>query len=209
MSYYRKTFFLLLGILIFLGACFNLKQPSHKIEFYTLEYDPPQLTGLKPLPFVIRVERFSVAPEYNSSRIIYRDKSFTRDTYVYYRWRANPADLVTSFLSRDAQQSGLFKAVLPYDSRFPSSFLLEGSVDEFFECDTEERWEAVLSVSITFMKKNEPGSNKKILFQKHYHAREPCDRKNPRALAEAMSRAMSAVSKEIIESLYTCLKKKR
>ena len=82
-------------------------------------------------------------------------------------------------------------------------------MDEFFECDTEERWEAVLSVSIIFMEENKPGSNKKILFQKRYQAREPCDKKNPRALAEAMSRAMAAVSREIIESLYTCLKKKR
>jgi ABC-type uncharacterized transport system auxiliary subunit len=209
MNHYKKIFLLLLGITILLGACFNLKQPSHKMEFYTLEYDPPQLMNLTPLPFMITVERFSVAPEYNSNRIIYRDTSFKRDTYVYYRWRADPADLVTSFLSRDAKQSGLFKAVLPYDSRLSASYLLEGSVDEFFECDTEEGWEAVLSVSITFMGGNEPDSDKKILFQEHYHAREPCDKKNPRALAEAMSRAMSTVSKEIIESLYTCLEKKR
>ena len=164
MNYYRKRFLPLLGITILLGACFNLKQPSHKMEFYTLEYDPPQLINLTPLPCIITVERFSAAPEYNSNRIIYRDKSFKRDTYVYYRWRADPADLVTSFLSRDTQQSGLFKAVLPYDSRLPASFLLEGSVDEFLENDTEEGWEAVLSVSITFMGGNEPDGDKKVLF---------------------------------------------
>lgn len=208
MNHYKKIFLSLLGTTMLLGACINLKQPSHKIEFYTLEYDPPQLINLTPLSSLITVEHFSVAPEYNSNRIIYRDKSFKRDTYVYYRWRANPADLVTSFLSRDALQSGLFKAVLPYDSRVPASYLVEGSVDEFLECDTEEGWEAVLSVSITFMGGNEPDSDKKVLFQKHYHAREPCDKKHPRALAEAMSRAMSTVSREIIEHLYICLKEK-
>ena len=190
-----------------LGACLNLKQPSHQIEFYTLEYDPPQFTHLAPLPFLIKVERFNVAPEYNSNRIVYRDKSFARGTYIYYRWRANPADLVTSFLSRDAQQSGLFKAILPYDSRVSSSFLLEGSVDEFFESDSEERWEAVLSLSITLIEENTLDSTKKILVQKHYHAREPCDKKHPRALAAAMSRAMSTVSRDIIENLYTFLEK--
>jgi len=197
MNYYRKIFLLLLGITILLGACFNLKQPSHKMEFYTLEYDPPQLINLTPLPYIITVERFSAAPEYNSNRIIYRDKSFKRDTYVYYRWRADPADLVTSFLSRDAQQSGLFKAVLPYDSRLPASYLLEGSVDEFFESDTEERWDAVLSLSITLIEENESDNTEKILFQKHYHARKPCDKKNPRALAAAMSIAMVSVAARI------------
>lgn len=209
MHLYKKIFFLLLGISLLSGGCLNLKQPSHKIEFYTLEYDPPKIAHFKPLPFVIRLERFSAAPEYNSNRIIYRDKSFKRDAYVYYRWRTNPGDLVTSSLSRDIKQSGLFKAILSYDSRLPSSYLLEGSVDEFFEWDAEERWEAILSISITLMAENEQDSSKRVLFQKNYHAKEPCKQKNPRALAEAMSQAMSKVSREIIETLYTCLEKKR
>jgi len=203
----HEKIFLFLLIPIAFGACLNLKQPSNKIEFYTLEYDPPPLDKLKTLPCVIRLERFSVAPEYNSDRIIYRDTSFKRDSYVYFRWRANPGDLVSSFLSRDIKQSGFFKAVLPYDSRLPSSYLLEGSVDEFFEWDAEEKWEAVLSVSITFMAENEPDINKRILFQKNYQVREPCEKKNPQALAGAMSRAMSTVSRQIIEALYTHLEK--
>lgn len=207
MNLYKKIFFLFLGTTLLLESCLNLKQPSHKIEFYTLEYDPPQVADFKPLPLVIRLERFSVAPEYNSERIIYRDKSFKRDAYVYFRWRANPSDLVTSFLSRDIKQSGLFKAVLSFDSRLPSSYLVEGSVDEFFEWDSEERWEAILSVSITLMAENDPDSSKRILFQKNYHTSEPCNQKNPRAIAEAMSQAMSKISKEIIETLYLHLKK--
>jgi len=207
MDLYKKILFLFMAIPLLLGACLNLKQPSHKIEFYTFEYDPPQVANLKPLPFVIRLERFSVAPEYSSDRIIYRDKSFKRNAYVYFRWRANPSELVTSFLSRDIKQSGLFKAVLSYDSRLPSSHLVEGSVEEFFEWDAEEIWEAILSVSITLMAENEPGRSERILFQKNYHAREPCKQKNPQALVEAMSRAMSTISREIIESLYAYLEK--
>jgi len=207
MDLYKKMFFLFMVIPLLLGACLNLKQPSHKIEFYTFEYDPPQIANLKPLPFVIRLERFRVAPEYDSTRIIYRDKSFKRNPYNYFRWRANPGELVTSFLGRDIKHSGLFKAVLSYESRLPSSHLVEGSVDEFFEWDTQRRWEAVLSVSIALMAENEPDRNKRIIFQKNYHVREPCKEKNPQALVEAMSKAMSKISKEIIESLYAYLEK--
>ena len=194
---------------IVFGACLNLKQPSNKFEFYTLEYASPPRPDLAPLPCAIRVERFSVAPEYNSDRIIYRDKSFKRDSYAYCRWRANPGDLVASFLSRDIKASGLLNAVVSSDSRIPASHLLEGSVDEFFEWDAEEKWEAVLSVSITLVAEDEPDISKRILFQKSYQVREPCEQKNPRALAGAMSRAMSAVSKHIIETLYTHLQNNR
>jgi len=209
MKLYKKILFILPGIATLLGACLNLKQPSNKIEFYTLEYDPPQLSDHKPLPCAIRLEPFTVAPEYNSDRIIYRDKSFKRDSYVYHRWHANPGNLVTSFLGRDMKNSGLFKAVLPYDTRLPSSYLLEGSVNEFLEWDAEEKWEAVLTLSITLMAGNEPDVNQRILFQKNYHAREPCKQKNPRALADAMSQAMSMISREIIETLYNHLEKNR
>lgn len=206
MDWYKKIFILFFTFPLLLSACLNLGQPRDKIEFYTLEYDPPQIAGLEPLPFVIRMERFSVAPIYNTNRIIYRDRSFKRDTYAYYKWRANPGDLVTYFLSRDIKQSGLFKAVLPHNSRFPSFYMLEGSVDEFLEWDTEENWKAILSVSITLMSENEPDISKRILFQKTYRGREVCSQKHPRSLADAMSKSMAEVSEKIIKDIYCYLK---
>jgi len=193
---------LLLGLPLILGACLNLAQPKNKVEYYTLEYDPPLWDDLPTLSCTIRVERFSVSPIYNSNRIIYRDRSFKRQAYAYYKWRANPGNLVTYLLGRDMQQSGLFKAILPSSSKFPAAFILEGTVNEFLETDTHNGWEAKLSVSIAFMEENEPDISKKILFQKTYHTNRSCRQKHPRALAEAMSLAMSEVSGEIINDIY-------
>ncbi len=202
MGRYKKSFFLVLSFSLLFGACSSVKQPGSRIQFYTLEYDPPKMDEIKPLNLVIRMERFGVAPTYNTSRIIYRDGSFKRDAYFYYKWRANPGDLVTHFLSRDMKQSGLFKAILPPNTRFPFSHKLEGTVDEFFEWDKEENWEAILSVNIVFMGENGAANEKMILFQKTYRAQEPCKQKNPTALAEAMSRAMAEISGEIINDIY-------
>lgn len=201
----RKAFIMFLA-LILSGACVTTKQPRNKIDFYTLEYEPPSAVGLSPLPVVIRVERFSVAPTYNTNRIIYRDNSFKRNTYTYHKWRANPGDLITYFLSRDLKLSGLFRAVLTYDSGFPCSHMVEGSVDEFYEWDSGGNWKAVLGVSITLMAENEPDISKRVLFQKTYRATKMCPRKNPAALAESMSMAMSEVSSEIIRDINDCLK---
>ncbi len=206
MDWHKKRFVLLLGLCLFLGACFNLRHSGHKIDYYMLEYDPPQISGLGPLFSVVKIERFTVAPSYNNNRIIYRNGSFKRNAYVYHQWRANPADLVTHFLNRDLQRCSLFKAVLPADSRYDSSYVLEGSVDEFFEWDTNETWKAVLSLTVVLIAEGEPDVSKKILSQKTYRVTEGCKHKNPQALAEAMSRAMKKVSERIIKDIYSLLR---
>lgn len=206
MNFYKKMPILFLSLPLLLGACVSLKQPSNKIGYYTLEYDPPQITGYKALPIVIRIEHFTVAPTYNTNRIIYKDESFKRNAYVYHKWSDNPGNLCAHFLSRDIQQSGLFKAVLQCNSEFPPSYMIEGSVDEFFEWDTKENWNAVLSLSVTLMAENGSDIGKRLLFQKTYNTTKPCEQKNPTALAQAMSQAMSEISLKVIKDIYNCLK---
>jgi ABC-type uncharacterized transport system auxiliary subunit len=205
MYYKTKIFSLCVSVFFLVGGCVSFKQPRNRIQHYTLEYVSPEITDLKPLPVSLKVERFSVAPAYNTNRIIYRDGSFKRDEYFYHKWRANPADMVASFLSRDIRNSGLFKAVLPQETGFPFSCVLEGSVDEFVEWDAPEAWKAVLSVTITLLAPNEPDVSKRILFQKTYQAEKPFPEKNPRGLAQAMSLAMADISMNVIRDIYAVL----
>lgn len=197
----------ILGLILGPASCANLSQPSPKIEYYTLEYAPPPVAGLGPLPWVIKVERFSAAPLHNSAQIIYRDRSYSRTAYTHDKWRSTPADLVTYFLARDLQHSGLFKAVLPHDTGQGHSHVLEGAVDEFLEWDLEESWEAVLAFTVTFMVAREPDITKRVLFQKTYHGKRPCRQRNPRALAEAMSQVMADLSAAVIRDVHGALMK--
>lgn len=192
----------LIALTLLLNACLDLKQPSNKIDYYSLEYDPPRMHGFQPVGAVIKVEQFSVAPIYNTHKIIYRDTSYQRAAYTYHRWRANPGESVTYFLARDMQQSQLFKAVLTRSSKFPYAYVLEGSVDEFLESDTAGGCQAVLALGIVFMAEHEPDMDKKILFQKTYQMSKPCKQGNPGTLAEAMSLAMSEASAKIINDVY-------
>jgi ABC-type uncharacterized transport system auxiliary subunit len=193
---------------LLIAGCVNFREPieAEKTTFYTLEYDPPAPSHLQALSAAIRVKRFSVAPTYDTNKIIYRKGAFERDAYVYHKWRDNPGALVSHFLSRDMRESGLFEAVLFHDSRIPASHILEGSVDEFLEWDAKDGWDAVLSVSIVLTEVDEMEVGKRTLLQKSYHRREPCRGKTPKALAEAMSHAMLEVSAEITEEIYSFLK---
>ena len=207
MYHFKKAYILFLGILLLPAACISLKQPSNKIEYYTLEYDAPELSGLAQLPYAIKIEPFIAAPTYNTTQIIYREQSFERDAYNYHKWRVNPGSLVTQLLSRDIRDSGPFKAVISHESRLKPSFTLEGKVEEFFELDGQDQWNAVLSLSITLVKEDKQDIDDRLIFQKSYRAMEPCEKRNPRALAAAMSLAMKRLSEEIIKDIHSTLSK--
>ena len=191
-----------IGLALILSACLDLKQPSNKIDYYSLEYEAPRQSAPQSVVEAIKVEQFSVAPIYNTHKIIYRDRSYQRAAYTYHKWRANPGETVTFLLARDMQQSQLFKAVLTRRSKFPYAYVLEGSVDEFLESDSANGCQAVLALSIVLMAEKEPDTNKKIRFQKTYQTSKPCEKGNPGAFAKAMSQAMSEVSEKIINDVY-------
>jgi ABC-type uncharacterized transport system auxiliary subunit len=205
MSHWIKTILVCVVLVFFAGACLNFKQPRNRIQHYTLEYASPELTDLQPLPVSIKVERFSVAAVYNTTRIIYREGAFKRDEYYYHKWRANPADMVTDFLTRDIRHSGRFKAVLSYGSDAPFSYTVEGSVDEFLEWDGPEGWKAVLGITVALMAGSEPDVSERVLFQKSYWAEKPVTEKNPNGLAQAMSAAMADISAAVIRDIHTAL----
>jgi ABC-type uncharacterized transport system auxiliary subunit len=198
---------LVILVLLSCCACSSFKQPAQQINYYTLEYEPPQVQGITTLPYVLKVERFSVSPMYNTLQVIYRDRSFRREAYPYEKWRASPGDLVTDYLGRDFKNSGLFKAVAPYESRVAPSLIMEGSVDEFFEWDSEDGWKAVLTVSTVLLRHPEPDLSKRIIFQKTFHAVKPCRKRNIESLSEAMSEAMAEVSAQVIRTTYQYLTK--
>ena len=110
-AYGRLLVFLTLTLLLTAACTGQLKKPARRIDFYTLEYPAPRPSVKAPLPLVLGVQRFRVAPTYNTQKIVYRDRNFKRNTYQYHKWRAEPGDLVGYFLARDLKQAGIFKAV--------------------------------------------------------------------------------------------------
>ena len=209
----KKVFipFLVLAGLLLLGinGCVTSPQPPPKTDYYTLEYDPIATDLQGPVQSIIRVERFQVAPYYNTTNIIYKETSFKINAYHYHKWRANPGDLVTYFLARDLRESGLFNGVFILSSKYPASHIIDGTLDRFYQQTIDNSWQAVLSVNITFMADYEPDISKRILFQKEYTFKKQCVQKNPRALAEAMSLAMAEISKAIIKDIHHSLTKRR
>jgi ABC-type uncharacterized transport system auxiliary subunit len=207
MSYLKRIFLITMFMLLSFVSCLNLKQPANKILYYALEYNPPEFSGMPRLSHTIKIDRFTVSPLYDNMGIVYKENEYQRDAYAYHKWRVNPGDIVTDLLTRDMRDSGLFKAVLPGGGIGTGTFyILGGNVDKFYEEDVNKDWNGILSLTINLVNEKEKDPEKKIMFQKTYLRKKKCEKKNPQALAKALSQGMNEISREIIEDIYTRLK---
>ena len=186
-----------------LSACVGrTPNPNADIQYYTLETTSPLLKDLSPLPVAIRVEKFDVSALYDTDRLIYRESAFKRNAYNYHRWRVNPGAMVTDILVRDMVVSELFDSIRISGSRFAADYVLEGTVEQFLELDQEENWQAALTLIVALIKEATPDRNAVPAFQRRYEAVETCRNENPKAVVEALSRAMAAVSEQIIRDIH-------
>lgn len=194
------SFFLML-------SCVDLKQPHPSIKRYVLEYEVPEFSGYEPLDGVIKIDTFSAAPAYNTRRIVYSSGNYERESYIYHKWDENPGEIVTHLLGRDIRQSGLFRGViLPGERVRGFSYRLGGTLEEFYESDEENKWAGVLSLTVTLVSEKDGESGDRVIFQKNYRTSEPCERKNPAALAKALSDGLKKISSVLVSDMYKAAK---
>jgi len=185
-------------LVLALGAAGCLGQhPAVMVEQYTLEYPPPRPDGAAALPVGLLVERFSLAADYSGQAMIYRPADFRRQAYQYHRWRANPADLVTDYLTRDLLSSGLLAGVFSHRQPSPARFRLQGGVREFLEMDGDGGSQAVVEVSLSLLDGDYPDLPRRLLFQRVYRQDAAMAEASAPALARGMSQAMDQLSQRL------------
>lgn len=193
---------LLLSMAITLSACLGSSRPPKPIYYYTLDYETPVAQLPHHLPCILRVERFSVSPPFNSQRIIYAHNGLQRNAYAYHQWIVAPGELLPYFLARDLRRTNGFRAVLTPDAAISATHSLHGWVEEFMEQDASPRWQAAAVINVTLISNLDPDPTRKILLQKRYRATAPCRAKTPEALAEAMSSAVAEIAKTIVKDIH-------
>jgi ABC-type uncharacterized transport system auxiliary subunit len=187
------------------AACVGSSSPAAPVYYYTLDYAPPAPSRDRPLPYVLRVARFTAAPPFNTQRIIYADKGLHRNAYASSHWIAPPGEMLAYSLARDLQQANAFQAVLWPDAALPSTHVVKGWVENFIEEGSAQPAQAVVRLNITLIDAREPDPGARVLFQKSYGAQAPCAEKTPAALARAMSTAAARLSGDIAGDIYSAL----
>lgn len=195
---------ILLAVLI--TACGLGAKPSYIVNQYTLEYPSPVMKESTSVGELVKVEQFNVAQTFNTPAMIYKEGPNLRNVDPYNRWRTKPGEMATEYLTRDLRNSGLFRAVISYNDREETRYLLDGQVYEFLDASEKDGRKAVLSLNITFLDLKKRDTAEKVIFQRDYKVAEPYTERTPPAFAQAMSRAMEKISMQIILDLQNAVK---
>lgn len=193
------------AVALALGGCMGAGSAIQPVYYYTLDYAPAPHSFAKPLPWVLRVERFSASPPFNSQRIIYADKGLHRNAYAHFQWVAQPGELLAYSLARDLRQTNAFQAVWAPDGGSPPTHLIAGWIEEFIEEDFVQPSRASVKMGISLIDVREADPVRRILFQKTFSAKVTCEAATPAALSVAMSTAVSEISTAVIEEIYSRL----
>ena len=196
---------LLLVLCLVLSACVGPSHPLQDVSYYTFSYAPPRTVTDSKLTVVLQIDPFTASPPYDTERIVYQPEPYQRNVYHYHRWQSNPADLVAQYLARDMKASGRFAAVLTNIGRLSATHVVTGMVDEILELDTKNGWEAIIDITITLSKADEPQADKAIIFQKSYRKSALSASRSPSAVVAAMSTAMADVSENVIADVFSAL----
>ncbi len=134
-------------------------KPAYLVKEYIFEYPPPTVDQVVQTNDLIKMERFSIAKDFDTRAMVYQDSPFHRGSDPYNRWRVNPNDMVTDYLLRDLRKAGLFRAVFSYNDSEDTRYLLEGRVDEFLDLKEKDGRKAALSLNITLQDMAQKGDD--------------------------------------------------
>jgi len=192
---------------LFIQGCFPKGRVSY-VEHFVIDYDPSAFENTIPLDTTIKIERFSIMEIYNNTRMYYKGSPFKLNSYVYSRWRVNPADLLSDYFLRDLVNANIFSKVFSYKDPYEAVFSLEAGIEEFLEIIEEGKPYSVLTLNIALLDNREIDITKKIIFQKKYREKEPMQEHNAESFAKGMSIAFKKISFNIIDDIYKILKQK-
>ena len=171
---------------VLLGGC-SLTKPRPEVRHYALVLTVPAAPASAAKPSLI-VSPFNARDPYGQDLMIYRPSPYRLDFYNYHRWAATPAELVTDWTRRYVRGAGLFAKVFPA-TEGTADWVLDGVIQQFEEVDHEQTWEAVLSIDFWLTR---PDQRSPSWFQS-YTATQQAGKRNPEAIAEAMSRNLENI----------------
>jgi len=198
--------FIIIVLSFIIAGCAGSGKPQYEVENYLLSYQAPAFDKLEKLNTSVKFNRFSIATAYNSADMVFRNDSYSIDSFNYSRWAVNPADMIADNLLRDLRGSGLFSGVFSRYETDEGQFVISGSIDEFYLLTDRSNKTALISIVISLQDTREKETGKRMMFQKKYIREEPLQESSPRGYCEAASRAMRIISEQITKDIYTDIK---
>jgi len=186
------------------AGCISFKQPAPEVRSYRLDYPPPVLADLRPLPVTLRIAPLSANAVYDRLAIVYRDDPYSTGSYLGDRWGASPGQMLGDLLARDFASSGLYRAVQQGPSALVSDYQLGGQIEELEEREVAGVCAAHARLRFLLMR-TAVGPTPPVLLQTTYDDDEPCDCADVRAFVAAMSRTIQRISERLQRDVHAAI----
>ncbi|MBQ1824426.1 MAG: membrane integrity-associated transporter subunit PqiC [Fibrobacter sp.] len=144
----------------------------------------------------VQVRKFTVDPAYQKANIVYRESAYDFMFYDLDLWASRPDHMITQVVAEYAVKSGLFESVEIKGNSKPA-FEISGNISAIEEVDEGSTQSARLAIEISFRKVD----SNEALFEKRYEGKEPMDKREPRAMAEATSKLLGKFMEDALANM--------
>lgn len=188
-----------------LGGCAAGAKPSAAVRHYVLEYPSPAFPGLEKVSESVRVEPLSISRAFGTTAMVYRTKPFVYGDDAYNRWKTKPSVMISDLFLRDMRSAGLFGGVFSGSDAESGDYVLGGVIEEIYEQEQKGGGKAVLALNATLLGRGRSGTGGRLIFQKSYRTVQTMEACDAESMARAMSKAMEALSRELILDTYQAM----
>ena len=144
----------------------------------------------------VQVRKFTVDPAYQKANIVYRESAYDFMFYDLDLWASRPDHMITQVVAEYAVKSGLFESVEIKGNSKPA-FEISGNISAIEEVDEGSSQSARLAIEISFRKVDSNEAH----FEKRYEGKEPMDKREPRAMAEATSKLLGKFMEDALANM--------
>ena len=178
-----------------LTACFG-GSTSEPTRYFTLAVENINMPAAGEAIGRLQVRKFTIDQAYQRNNIVYRESAYDFMFYDLDLWASRPEQMVAQVAAEYIVKSGLFASVDTRASGKPD-FELLGHIDAIEEIDEGSSQYARLSLKLTLQK---PDSDQP-LWEKRFDERQSVSSREPRLVAEAISKLLGKYMEEALGAI--------
>ena len=184
-----------------LTACFG-GSTSEPTRYYTLAVENINMPNAGDASGRLQVRKFTIDQAYQRNNIVYRESAYDFMFYDLDLWASRPEQMVAQVAAEYIVKSGLFASVDTRASSGKPDFELLGHIDAIEEIDEGSSQYARLSLKLTLQKPDADAP----LWEKRFDERQSVSSREPRLVAEAISKLLGKYMEEAIAAIGSASK---
>lgn len=170
---------------------------SKTVDVYTLKYSE---SLSKKATFANKNKTIKISipkstKEIRKNKILYAKTPYMRESYAYSRWSDTPNHMIEQYLVTLLDQSKLFKAVIPADSKAKSQWILESNIEDFYQYfDKDKRAFAVVKIRFLLI----DNKDKRVIASHHFSTKTPAPSLDAKGGVKAMDEALKHIGIQLV-----------